>query len=280
MLAYLFKNVGVTTSKRGFHLVGIAIATTTILIMLLPRPGFTDVTSKSRFDVILSRGTLKVGTTGDYKPYSFKDLKSGAFKGFDIDLAYDLAKALGVEVEFIETSWPTLAEDLKNDRFDIAMGGISVTLERQKTGLFSKPYLNDGKSPISRCAERHRYVTIEDIDRANVKVIVNPGGTNEKFVVTHLKHAQILVWKDNTTIFDQIVEGKADVMITDASETMYQQKLHPGILCAVNPERPFNNFEKAYWVQRAPYLTAFVDQWLHQLKRNGIFDALYRTWFR
>jgi len=280
MMRYLSNHFDPNVSKRGSSLVKIAISTIVIMFILLSSPGFAKVNSKSRLDGILLRGVLKVGTTGDYSPYSFKDLKTGEFKGFDIDLAYDLARALGVRVQFIETSWPTLSEDLENDRFDMVMGGITVTLERQKNGIFSKPYLNDGKSPISRCSESNRYVTIEDIDRAEVRVIVNPGGTNEKFVLAHLKHAQIIVWNDNTTIFDQIVERKADVMITDASETRYQQRLHPSLLCAVNPNHPFNNIEKAYWIQRAPYLAAFVDQWLHQAKRNGTFNALYRTWFR
>ena len=69
-------------------------------------------------------------------------------------------------------------------------------------------------------------------------------------------------------------------MITDASETRYQQKLHPGVLCAVHPEKPFDFAEKAYWMPRTRPLKAFVDQWLHLMKETGAFDALASKWLR
>ena len=62
-----------------------------------------------------------------------------------------LAKALGVKLELVPTTWPSLMKDLGDDRFDIAMGGVSISLDRQKKALFSLPYLRDGKTPITRC---------------------------------------------------------------------------------------------------------------------------------
>ena len=183
----------------------------------------------SRLAEILKRGILRVGTTGDYRPFTYLDKTSGAYSGFDVDLAHSLADALGVKVEFVATSWPTLAKDFDADLFDIAMGGVSITLERAKKGLFSAPYLREGKTPIARCADKDKYATLDAIDREGVKVVVNPGGTNERFDRAHLKAAAIVVHPDNTTIFDSLASGEGDVMITDASETRYQQKLHPGV---------------------------------------------------
>lgn len=234
---------------------------------------------KDRLNNIMSGGILRVGTTGDYSPFTFKDPKTGKLIGFDIDLAYDLAKTLGARVQFVPTTWPTLKQDFESDKFDIAMGGISITQERQKAGLFSTPYLQDGKAAITRCSN-YQYHTLKDIDKPNVRVIVNPGGTNEKFVRAHIKQAQIDVWDDNKTIFDRLALGKADVMITDASETRYQQNVHSGVLCAVNPDKPFSSIEKAYWIQREPSLAAFVDQWLYQSKSNGVYEAIYHKWFK
>src|SRR5271165_3145550 len=90
----------------------------------------------SRLDAILSAQVLRVGTTGDYRPFTALDKTTGAYSGLDIDLAYSLADALGVKVEFEATTWPTLASDFESGAFDIAMGGVSVTLERAKYGLF------------------------------------------------------------------------------------------------------------------------------------------------
>jgi len=233
----------------------------------------------SRLDQILHRGVLRVGTTGDYRPFTALDKTSGAYSGFDIDQAHALADALGVKLEFEATSWPRLAQDFDAGAFDIAMGGVSVTLDRAKKGFFSAPYMREGKTPIARCADKNKYANLADIDRPEVKVVANPGGTNERFDRAHLHQAQIAVYPDNLTIFDEIAKGDADVMITDASETRFQQKMHPGVLCAIHPDKPFDFAEKAYWMPPDPALKAFVDQWLHLSIENGSYAAIYAKWF-
>src|SRR5208283_2173783 len=90
--------------------------------LALPIPAFAQ---GSRLDEILQRGVLRVGTTGDYRPFTALDKTTGAYTGFDIDLARSLADALGVKVEFEPTSWPHLASDFEAGAFDIAMGGVS-----------------------------------------------------------------------------------------------------------------------------------------------------------
>ena len=111
-------------------------------------------------------------------------------------------------------------------------------------------------------------------------MIVNPGGTNERFDRAHLHEAEIVVQPDNTAIFDTLAAGGADVMITDASETRLQQKLHPDALCAIHPDKPFDFAEKAYWMAPDPALKAFVDQWLHIMKENGSLDAVRAKWLQ
>jgi cyclohexadienyl dehydratase len=233
----------------------------------------------SRLDDIIKRGTLRVGMTGDYLPFSYLDKATYKFWGFDVDMAETLGKALGVKVEYVQTAWPRLTKDFAADNFDIAMGGVSITLDRQKKGMFSTPIMREGKTPIARCSENGKYQTIADIDKRGTRVIVNSGGTNERFARANIKSAEIEIFNDNVTIFDEIAKGNADLMITDASETRYQQKLHPGVLCAVHPEKPFDFAEKAYWLQRDPALKAFVDQWLHIAVEGGSFKKIYANWF-
>jgi cyclohexadienyl dehydratase len=227
---------------------------------------------------ILARGVLRVGTTGDYPPFTKRDA-AGGYSGFDIELAQSLGQALGVRVEFVATSWPTLAADFAGQKFDVGMGGITVTLERAKLGFFTQAYLREGKTPIARCADKDKFATLADIDRPDVTVIVNPGGGNERFDRAHLHAAKIEVHPDNATIFDALAKGEGDLMITDASETRYQQKLHPGVLCALHPDKPFDFGEKAYWAPYDPALDGFLDQWLHIIRENGTFGAIYAKWF-
>jgi cyclohexadienyl dehydratase len=233
----------------------------------------------SRLDEIIKRGTLRVGTTGDYLPFTYFDKATSRFRGFDVDMAEALGKALGVKVEYVQTAWPQLSRDFEADHFDIAMGGISITPERQNKGMFSTPVMREGKTPIARCAEKGKYDTIADIDKPGIRVIVNPGGTNERFARANIKNAEIKIYPDNVTIFDEIANGNADLMMTDSSETRYQQKLHAGVLCAVHPERPFDFAEKAYWLQRDAALKAFVDHWVQTAIKDGSFARIYADWF-
>lgn len=220
---------------------------------------------------IRTDGTLKVGMTGDYAPFSLRRA-DGAFEGADVTMARSLAQALGVSLVLVPTSWKTLAADLRADRFDVAMGGVSVTPERAALGAFSIPVLHDGKRPIVRCADKDRYVSLAAIDRPDVRIVVNPGGTNERFVDGTMTRASIEEHADNRTIFDEIADGRADVMITDGAEVDYQARRHPGVLCAAAVPGPFDHVDKAFWMTNDPALTAAVNGWLDESLKDGFYD--------
>ncbi len=234
----------------------------------------------SRLDTVVQRGTLAVCMTGDYKPFSFYRADTGSFEGIDVDMARSLAKSLGVQPRFVKTTWATLLKDATDGRCDIAMGGVSVTLERQQKAFFTIPIMVDGKTPITRCENVQKYQTLEQIDRPNVRVVVNPGGTNEKFARAHLPHARLTVHPDNVTIFQQIVDGNADLMVTDAIETRLQHKLHPE-LCPVHPDQPFTFSEKAYLLPRGDSVFKdYVDQWLHLSLSDGSYRSISARWLK
>ncbi|MEQ8268457.1 MAG: transporter substrate-binding domain-containing protein [Parvibaculum sp.] len=220
--------------------------------------------------------TLRVGLTGDYKPFSW-EAPQGRFEGLDVDMAEALAGELGVRLEIVPTSWPTLMDDLASDKFDIGMGGISVTEERRKTAFFSTPLLTDGKTPIARCENAARFRTLAEIDRDGNTLIVNPGGTNEKFARANITTATIILHKDNATIFEEIVEGRADLMITDAIETRIMAREHPE-LCAIHPDEPFTQSDKAYLLPQDEAWKARVDEWLAAMEASGEKAAVFEKW--
>jgi len=241
-------------------------------------PAAAQTSAPSRLDDIISRGTLRACTTGDYKPYSFQRA-DGGFEGIDIDLTEALAKSLKVKTEYVKTSWSKLMDDFTS-QCDIGVGGVSTSMERQKRAFFTAPYMVDGKSPIARCADAQRYTSVTAIDQPSVRVVVNPGGTNEKFARQFLTHANLTVYPDNVTIFKQILNGQADVMVTDTSETLLQQKLNPG-LCSVHLDQPFQYGEKAYLLPRGDVVfQQYVDQWLHLYQASGEFQAVIDKWLK
>ncbi|KDF02318.1 hypothetical protein Y900_026120 [Mycolicibacterium aromaticivorans JS19b1 = JCM 16368] len=221
---------------------------------------------------------LKVCTTGDYRPLTYRDPATGQYSGVDIDMAADLAQHLGRTAVFVPTTWSTLVADLTSPgRCDIAMGGITDTPERRRVVDVTRPYLAGGKTALVRAADTERLASIEQINQPGVRVIENNGGTNEQFARTHLPEAQLITWPDNTTIFDQLAAGGADVMVTDAIEAIYQSSLHPELV-AEHPADPFTSEAKAYLLPKGSPIAAATDAWLAGALRDGTYAGSYERW--
>jgi cyclohexadienyl dehydratase len=244
------------------------------LMLMLVSPALAGPT----VDGIRTSGVLRVGTTGDYTPFTIRD-PDGTYRGSDIVMARHLAQKLKVRVEFVPTTWRDLLPDFTARKYDIAMGGISILPERAAKGEFSDPVDIDGKRPIARCADKDRFKSIAEIDRPDVRVVEPPGASNEAFARSHLTHAQLTIHPDNTTIFDEIIAGRADVMVTDGIEVDHQATLHPE-LCAANVAAPFSEVRKAYLLPKDPEFVKLVDDWIAEEKSSGDLKAVLETALR
>lgn len=233
---------------------------------------------KSRLDVILDRGYVLVGTTGDYKPFSYLNPQTGQYEGHDIDAALKLGEDLGVEVRFVETTWKTLVQGILGGRYDIAMCGITRTLSRQKEVGLTAPYIQVGKSPLIRKADEGRFKTLADIDQPGVKIGVNPGGTNEKFVRANIKKAEIVVVPKNLDIPDKVAAGEVDVMITDNVEAMLVAGKRPELF-AVSPKDTYTRDDFGYMFPRDEFaFQNWLNLWVHQMHAKGEFQKLKAKW--
>lgn len=190
---------------------------------------------------IKQNGVLLVGTTGDYHPLTFLE-PDGSYTGFGIEVAEAIAKELGVGIKFVPTSWPTLTADVLEEpqKFDLAIGGITITDKRLETMLMSKGYLANGKTILCRRNDADKFKSLEDIDKPEVKVMVNPGGTNELLAKEKLTHATIIVHESNLEIPQLIAEGVADIMITEITEAPYYTGIDER-LAAPLIDKPFTN---------------------------------------
>lgn len=208
---------------------------------------------------IRAAGILRVGTTGDYVPFCRLG-PDGHYSGADIDMAHDLASRLGVDIRFVPSVWASLLDDFLADRFDIAMGGVTVTPPRQDKAFFSVPNFVDGKRPLARRELADQLTSIEAIDRPGIRVIANPGSANEAFAKAHFTRAHVTIHHDNASVFDELVAGRADVMVTDGLEADHQADLHPELVAV--PIAPFTRLEKAYMFGRDTAMKAYIDAWL------------------
>lgn len=227
---------------------------------------------------ILAAGELRVGSPGDYRPYTDHDLATDAWRGADIELARALAAHLGVGLVIVPTTWARLGDDAAADRFDVAVGGISVTPERKRRALFSVPYAHDGKTALVGCSRLAGFDELRELNQPATRIVVNPGGTNERFARERLSRAKLTVHADNLSVFDEVVAGRADAMITDAVEARLQATLRPGVLCAAHPDRPFDRSAKALLLPQDARFKRLVDVWLKRLLAEGAVDAARERW--
>ena len=255
-----------------------------VLSLLLPLCSLaacsqSDHAADGKVAEIVERGTLLVGTTGDYRPLSFCE-PDGTYWGFGIEVAGEIARGLGVGVKFVKTSWPTLTADVlaEPQMFDLAIGGITITDTRKETMLMSEGYLANGKTILCRSSERDRYTSLADIDKPEVRVMVNPGGLNEKFAKENLTRATIVVHQKNEEIPTLIAAGAADVMITEITEAPYYVQTDPRLAAPLLNE-PFTHGEIGVLMQKGQEdLLQTVNARLQKMKQDGTLRRLHEKY--
>jgi len=231
----------------------------TALLALVAEPAQARTLAEIR-----ASGTLQVGLTGDDAPYDTRDT-AGRYSGTDVDVAEALSGALGVSLTIVPTTWSTLSSDFKANRFDIAMGGISVTPERAALGVFSRPVVQDGRRPLVRCIDKDRFISVDAINRPDVAIDVNGGGGNEAFAKAHFPQAALRTFTDSAAMFADVATGGADVIVADGAQVDFQARQHPGVLCPAAVPQPFDHFEKAYLMTEDPPLKEAVDSVIARL---------------
>ena len=239
---------------------------------------FSASAQESRLQQILQKKEVRVGTSGDYPPFSFLNPQTNQYEGMDIALAHKLGEALDAKVTFVRFTWPGLTADLLADKFDIAMGGIGRNVARGKVLAYTNAYMTFGTCPLVRKGDEGKYPDFASIDRPGVKVILNQGGLNDRHFSALLKQAAILRHNKNEEIALKVKEGTADVWITDNVEALYYAKKFPELV-AVNPKQTFTVGTKGYMIRLADQIFLnWLNLWLEQMFLEGHIQKLEQQW--
>ena len=232
-----------------------------------------------RLDQVLQSKTLRVGTPGDYRPFAIQ--ADGAYSGHDIDVIEAMAKEMGVKVAYVPTTWPNLMADLQADKFDVAVGGITRNVTRISQAQMLPGYAPFGKVALVRTADKDKFQTAESLNQASVRVIKNPGGTNEAYVLQNLKSAQVSTHDKNAEIPALIAEGKGDVMITETYEALYYSHNEPRLYAAflTQPLTPVNTLGFMFPVDDAEYARVLGFTW-DVLDQRGTLKAAAQKWLK
>ncbi|WP_432452938.1 MULTISPECIES: transporter substrate-binding domain-containing protein [unclassified Agarivorans] len=235
---------------------------------------FSAASQADRLQDIQKQGYITVGTTGDYKPFSFYD--GATFKGYDIDVAKHLAHEMGVEVKFVQTTWKNLLLGLDENQYDIAMGGITRRISRQMAAEQSQGYMTFGKCFLVAQGRGSLFDTLEEVNRPEVKVGINIGGTNEKFAEKYLSKATLVRFDNNLDVPKALEAGKIDVMVTETPEALYYQVINKK-LEAVREDNPFTKSQFGYLIpdgeQRLLNTVNFI---MDEMKLKGIDQDLMK----
>jgi cyclohexadienyl dehydratase len=214
--------------------------------------------------------TLRVGTSGDYAPFSVASADGEAhFEGFDPAVARRYADERGLELEWVRFAWPELEADLAAGRFDVAMSGVTVRPERSLAGRFTVPLAWSGA--LALVSEDSAYRSVEDLRIAGVRIGVNAGGHLEKVARAAFPRATLLAIPGNANVLPALLAGSVDAVVTDDLEAPAWLEQAPGHRAL----GPFSRDRKAYLVRAdRPELARDLDAWLLAREANGTLDEL------
>ena len=233
---------------------------------------------KSRLAQILERGSVRIGTTGDFNPMSFRDTGSNEYKGFDIAAMEQLAKDLGVKVEWVATEWAQLVAGIAANRFEI-FSGASVSMARARTAAFTLPYLEAGTVPLSLKANAAKFNSWDSINAAGVRVAVSMGTVFEEQAKRHFPKAEIKGVQAPATGYQEVLANRADVTITSNVEASTLVKRFDQLAVNIQGAEMRNRRPFAYVVAQDDFTWAnTVNTWITLKKSEGFFDDLERTW--
>jgi Na+/H+-dicarboxylate symporter/ABC-type amino acid transport substrate-binding protein len=231
---------------------------------------------KNRLEMIQERGVLKIGYNLNTRPFTYFNAK-GELVGFDIAIAHKLAKDIKCTLKFIPMNYYDIKQGLNAGVIDIAMAGISKTLERIEKLNFTEPYMNINLAFVTHDYKLDDYRQARDIALIkNIKIAILKGSAHRKFVEKRIPQGTFIDLENIEDFFNGKV--KADVLLTSAEQGSAWAILYPSYGVVV-PRPNIHTFGTAYAIAKGDLeFNNFLNEWLRMQKNNGVIKQLYSYW--
>lgn len=238
--------------------------------------GAVAAQAQSALNEILDSGTLKVGTTGDWNPMTLKDPATNSYKGFDIDVMTELAKDLGVEVEFVPTDWKTLVNGVVAGKYHMT-GSASISPSRMKVAGFSESYIAVEIMPFTTPEHAAKFDGYDSINQAGVNVATTLGTTFEALTKEWFPDAEIKVVEAPARGFQEVLAGRAEVFITSNIEGATLREKH-GVVQVPGTEPRVPTPIAMLLPQDDQVWINYVNNWVKVKQAQGFFDTVRASW--
>lgn len=238
-----------------------------------------DLVEESTLEGILQRGELRVGFESGYMPFEMTD-KKGNFVGFDIDMAKEMAKAMGVKFVPVNTAWDGIIPALTTKKFDIIMSGMTITQERNLKVNFADPYIIVGQTIL--LAKKHLGIinSYKDLNNKKYTVTSKLGTTGEMAVKRLMPKANYKSFETEPEAALEVVNGKADAFVYDLPYcVVFNAQQGAGKLVFL--DKPFT-FEPLAWAinKGDPDFMNWLNNFLRQVKNDGRYEQIYNKWIK
>ena len=231
----------------------------------------------SRLQKILESGTLRVGTTGDFNPMSFKDPGSNEYQGFDIDVAKQFAADMEVEIEFVATDWKTLVNGVVADKYDLTTSA-SLSMARAKVAGYSDAYVEFGTVPMALKENVDKFDGWDSINNADTAVAVTLGTVFEAQARGYFPDAEIVSVEAPARDYQEVLAGRAMVSVTSNVEAASLLKTYPE-LAVISVDKARSRRPGAFLLDQSDQVWInYVNHWVDLKHTEGFFDELATKW--
>lgn len=227
---------------------------------------------------IQKRGSLKVGMA-TFVPWAMRD-KEGNLIGFEIDVAKKLAKDMGVEVEFVPTAWSGIIPALIAKKFDVIIGGMSITAQRNLTVNFTQPYAHSGQQMASNIELTGSFSSMDDYNDTSVTISCRRGATPCNFAQKRFPKATLLRFDDDAQAFQEVVNGNAHATISSAPKPRFWAEGYPDKVFVANDGKNLSRGDEAFALRKGDSdAVNFFSNWILVNSSNGWLDETHAYWF-
>jgi len=246
-----------------------------VLAAAMALPAFAS--DSPNIDKINDRGTLRVGMS-TFVPWAMRN-KQGELIGFEIDVAKRLAKDSGWQVEFVPTAWDGIIPALLANKFDVIIGGMSITPERAKSVLFSTPYSHSGVQVAASKSLAGGFSDASDFNSRRVKIAARRGAYTVQVARETFPKAKILQFDDDAQAFQEVLNGNAHAVIASSPKPEHEVVKHADALFIPFNER-LSKGNEAFAVRLGETdKKAFFDNWIQARTDDGWLEQRYEYWF-